>query len=54
MVEALPNATLEVLPGRGHAIHIERPRRLAAALQRIRRSQVPRPTLKTAGSPASI
>jgi pimeloyl-ACP methyl ester carboxylesterase len=54
MAAALPNATLEVLPGLGHAVHIERPRRLATALRRIRRGQAPRPVLKAAGSPASV
>lgn len=54
MLAALPHATLEVLPGLGHAVHIESPRRLATSLQRIRRSQAPRPALKTAGSPSSI
>jgi pimeloyl-ACP methyl ester carboxylesterase len=54
MAAALPNATLEVLPGLGHAVHIERPRRLAAALQRIRRAQAPLPALKAASSPSSV
>jgi pimeloyl-ACP methyl ester carboxylesterase len=36
MAAALPDATLQVLPGSAHAVHIEHPRRLAAALQRIR------------------
>lgn len=54
MAAALPNATLEVLPDLGHAVHIERPRRLAAALQHIRRGQAHRAALKTTGSPASI
>jgi pimeloyl-ACP methyl ester carboxylesterase len=37
MAAALPDARLEVLPGSAHAIHIEHPRRLAAALLRTRR-----------------
>jgi len=36
MAAALPDGTLEVLPGCGHALHIEHPRRLAAALRKIR------------------
>ncbi|HKI05131.1 MAG TPA: alpha/beta hydrolase [Thermoanaerobaculia bacterium] len=39
MAAALPNAHLEVLPGCGHAAHLERPRALVAALQRFRRAQ---------------
>ena len=45
MAAALPNATLDVLPGAGHAVHIECPRRLAAALQHIRRSESSSPAL---------
>jgi pimeloyl-ACP methyl ester carboxylesterase len=41
MAAALPDATLEVLTGLGHAVHIEHPRRLAAALQRVRISPDP-------------
>jgi pimeloyl-ACP methyl ester carboxylesterase len=36
MAAALPDATLQVLPGCGHALHIEHPRRLAAAFQKVR------------------
>lgn len=37
MAEALPDATLEVLDGCGHAIHLECPDRLADAMLRARR-----------------
>jgi 3-oxoadipate enol-lactonase len=47
MAAALPNATLEVLPGVGHAVHIESPRQLAAALQRVRSIQSPSPALRS-------
>jgi pimeloyl-ACP methyl ester carboxylesterase len=39
MAAALPNAHLEVLPGCGHAAHLERPRALVTALQRFRKAQ---------------
>lgn len=42
MAEALPDATLEVLEGCGHAIHLEDPDRLADAVQRARRAVAPR------------
>jgi pimeloyl-ACP methyl ester carboxylesterase len=42
MAEALPDATLEVLEGCGHAIHLEDPDRLADAVQRVRRAVAPR------------
>lgn len=38
MAAALPQASLEVIPGCGHAVHLECPERLGAALQRFRRS----------------
>ncbi len=38
MAAALPHGRLEVIPGCGHALHLECPERLAAALQRFRRS----------------
>jgi pimeloyl-ACP methyl ester carboxylesterase len=38
MAAALPNARLDVLPACGHAVHLECPRRLVAALQRFRRT----------------
>jgi pimeloyl-ACP methyl ester carboxylesterase len=38
MAAALPHASLDVIPGCGHAVHIECPRRLTAALQRFRRA----------------
>lgn len=46
MAEALPDATLEILDGCGHAIHLECPERLADAVQRVRRAAVPRPSTK--------
>lgn len=42
MAEALPDVTLEVLKGCGHAIHLECPDRLAEAVQRARRAVTPR------------
>jgi pimeloyl-ACP methyl ester carboxylesterase len=42
MAQALPDATLEVLPGCGHAIHLECPDRLAGAIQRARHAVAPR------------
>jgi pimeloyl-ACP methyl ester carboxylesterase len=55
MVAALPDATLEVLKGCGHAIHLECPDRLAAAMQRVRRAVAPRrgPALPE-GAPTSV
>lgn len=53
MAAALPNATLQVLPGCGHAIHIEHPRRLAAALRSVR-AQAPRPAPTARRSPSSV
>jgi pimeloyl-ACP methyl ester carboxylesterase len=41
MAAALPNARLQVLPGRGHALHLECPGDLVAALQRLRRAAAP-------------
>lgn len=41
MAAALPNARLQVLPGRGHALHLECPGDLVAALQRLRRAATP-------------
>lgn len=38
MAAALPDARLEVLPGCGHAVHMECPERLAEAVQRFRRA----------------
>jgi pimeloyl-ACP methyl ester carboxylesterase len=42
MAAALPGSRLYVLPGCGHAVHMECPRALAATLQRVRR-EVPNP-----------
>ncbi len=41
MAAALPDARLQVLPGRGHALHLECPADLVAALQRLRRAAAP-------------
>jgi pimeloyl-ACP methyl ester carboxylesterase len=41
MAAALPNARLQVLSGRGHALHLECPGDLVAALQRLRRAAAP-------------
>ena len=38
---ALPQAYLEIVPHCGHAIHMERPRALVAALQRFRQASAP-------------
>jgi pimeloyl-ACP methyl ester carboxylesterase len=38
MAAAIPRARLDVLPGCGHAVHLECPRALVAALQRFRRA----------------
>ncbi len=55
MLAALPNATLEVLPGCGHAVHMECPRRLAAAVLRVRNATpLRRPAQVPAGAPSSI
>jgi pimeloyl-ACP methyl ester carboxylesterase len=51
MAAALPGARLDVLPGCAHALHIECPKALVAALQRVRRAtaaktaEEPRPAL---------
>jgi pimeloyl-ACP methyl ester carboxylesterase len=37
MARALPDAHLQVLPGCGHAVHLEHPNRLFKALERFRR-----------------
>lgn len=55
MAEALPDATLEVLEGCGHAIHLECPERLADAVQRVRRAVAPRRAAALPeGAPSSI
>ncbi len=38
MAAAIPQASLEILPGCGHALHMESPGALVAALQRFRRA----------------
>lgn len=55
MLAALPNATLEVLPGCGHGVHMECPRRLAAAVLRVRKTAaLPRPAQVPEGAPSSV
>jgi pimeloyl-ACP methyl ester carboxylesterase len=55
MLAVLPNATLEVLPGCGHAVHMECPRRLAAAVLRVRKATaLRRPAQVPEGAPSSI
>ena len=54
MMEALPDATLEVLEGCGHAVHLECPERLADAVQRVRRAVAPRHAVLAEGAPSSI
>lgn len=55
MAEALPDATLEVLEGCGHAIHLECPDRLADAIQKVRRAVAPRRSAALSESaPSSI
>lgn len=55
MAEALPDATLEVLKGCGHAIHLECPDRLAEAMQRARRTVAPHhASTVPEGAPSSI
>jgi 3-oxoadipate enol-lactonase len=49
MAAALPHARLEVLPGCGHAVHLECPRTLVAALRRFRRATAPE--VLAAGAP---
>jgi pimeloyl-ACP methyl ester carboxylesterase len=38
MAAALPQARLEILPGCGHAVHMECPQRLVTAIERFRRA----------------
>jgi pimeloyl-ACP methyl ester carboxylesterase len=55
MAEALPDATLEILEGCGHAIHLECPERLADAVQRVHRAVAPRRAASLSeGAPSSI
>jgi pimeloyl-ACP methyl ester carboxylesterase len=49
MAAALPQAYFEVLPGCGHAVHLECPRKLAQALQRFRLATLQ--TQEPAGNP---
>lgn len=41
MAAALPSVHLEVIPGCGHAVHIECPRKLVEAIERFRTSTAP-------------
>jgi len=56
MAEALPDATLEVLEGCGHAIHLECPDRLAEAMQQARRRVAPKTarTSRTSRTPRTV
>jgi pimeloyl-ACP methyl ester carboxylesterase len=53
MAAAIPHATLEILPDCGHAVHLECPGALTAAIQRFRRTTSIEPTLRftTGGRP---
>lgn len=53
MAEAIPNATLEILEGCGHAIHLECPERLADAILRARRAFSSRSGLESPETPLS-
>jgi pimeloyl-ACP methyl ester carboxylesterase len=48
MAAAIPRASLEILPGYGHAVHMESPGALVAALQRFRQRS---PTSRTEARP---
>jgi pimeloyl-ACP methyl ester carboxylesterase len=43
MAAAIPDSRLEVIPNCGHAVHMERPRALVAALQRFRKATADEP-----------
>jgi 2-hydroxy-6-oxonona-2,4-dienedioate hydrolase len=45
MAAAIPRASLEILPGYGHAVHMESPEALVAALQRFRRATAGEPSI---------
>ncbi len=53
MAAAIPGSRLEILPGCGHAVHLECPGALTAAIQRFRQAASVEPTLrfKTGGQP---
>jgi len=53
MAAALPRSRLYVLRDCGHAVHLECPRDLAGALQRLRR-ELPVATAPAAGAPRPI
>ena len=61
MAAAIPRARLEILPGCGHAVHLECPGALAAAIQRFRRGPrrldadpaTPRPEAKPWQAPST-
>lgn len=53
MAAALPQAHLDVLPGCGHAVHLECPRALIRALQRFRRATAAEESPRSGVLPAS-
>ncbi len=53
MAAALPRAHLDVLPGCGHAVHLECPRALIRALQRFRRATAAAESPRSGVLPAS-
>ena len=53
MAAALPRARLDVLPGCGHALHLECPRTLIQALQRFRRATSPEESPAARSLPAT-
>lgn len=52
MAAAVPGSTLTVIPGCGHALHLECPDRLIAALAALRRSNPPAAALRPAPVPS--
>jgi pimeloyl-ACP methyl ester carboxylesterase len=54
MADAFPEATLEVLDGCGHAIHLECPGRLAEAMLRAHRAAARRPSALAGRAPSPL